>query len=47
MELQKPKGATGYVMQIRLDSSPSPLLYVKLELHRGWIIGRSFHYSDR
>ena len=29
MELQKPKGATGYVMQIRLDSSPSPLLYVK------------------
>lgn len=46
MALNKPKGATGYVLKIRLDSPPRPLLYVKLELHRGWIHGRSFHYSD-
>ena len=46
MTLDKPKGATGYVMKIRLDTS-RPQLYVKLELYRGWILGRSFHYSDR
>ena len=47
MPLVKPKGATGYVLKIRLDSSTRPALYVKLELQRGWIHGRSFHYSDR
>ena len=47
MPLEKPQGATGYVLKIRLDSSTRPPLYVKLELHRGWIHGRSFHYSDR
>ncbi len=47
MELKKPKGATGYVLKIQLDSSARPRLYVKLELHRGWILGRSFHYSER
>lgn len=46
VELKKPKGKTGYVMKIRLESSTRPL-YVKLELHRGWILGRSFHYSER
>lgn len=46
VELKKPKGKTGYVMKIQLESSPRPL-YVKLELHRGWILGRSFHYSER
>lgn len=46
IELDKPKGRTGYVMKIQLESSAPPL-YVKLELHRGWILGRSFHYSDR
>ena len=46
MALDKPKGATGYVMKIRLDTS-HPQLYVKVELYRGWILGRSFHYSDR
>ena len=46
IELEKPKGRTGYVMKIPLESSAPPL-YVKLELHRGWILGRSFHYSDR
>ena len=47
MALAKPPGATGYVLKIRLGSSTRPALYVKLELHRGWIHGRSFHYSDR
>ncbi len=46
IELKKPRGAKGYVMKIHLESS-RPLLYVKLELHRGWIHGRSFHYSER
>lgn len=46
IELEKPKGKTGYVMKIRLESSV-PALYVKLELHRGWLLGRSFHLSDR
>ena len=47
MEFDKPKGAPGYVMNIRLDSSTGPPLYVKLQLHRGRILGRSFHYSNR
>ena len=46
LELEKPKGTAGYVMKLRLHPSPRPLLYVKLELHRGWILGRSFHYSE-
>ena len=46
IELDKPKGKTGYVMKIRLESSVPPL-YVKLELHRGRLLGRSFHLSDR
>lgn len=45
-ELRRPKGATGYVMKIHLESSTRPL-YVKLEMCRGWIHGRSFHISDR
>ncbi len=45
--LRRPAGATGYVMKLRLDSSNHPVLYVKLELHRGYVFGRSFHYSDR
>ena len=44
--LHKPPGAKGYVMHIRLGSD-EPLLYVKLQLGRGKVIGRSFHYSDR
>ncbi len=47
MALEKPKGATGYVLKIQLGSSMRPRLYVKLELHRGWILGRSFHDSER
>ncbi len=44
VELQKPKGKTGYVMKIELDAVDRPL-YVKLQLGSGKIVGRSFHYS--
>ena len=43
--LRKPEGSTGYVMKIDLDPE-QPLLYVKLQLGAGKIIGRSFHYSS-
>lgn len=46
VELQKPKGATGYVMLIELEPE-MPLLYVKLELKSDRIFGRSFHYSTQ
>lgn len=42
--LRKPAGATGYVMKIEIDPA-APLLYVKVELRAGRILGRSFHYS--
>ena len=44
VELRKPVGATGYVMKIELEPTV-PVLYVKLELRSGRILGRSFHYS--
>ena len=44
IELQKPPGATGYVMKINLEPD-APTLYIKLQLGSGQIIGRSFHYS--
>lgn len=43
--LRKPAGATGYVMKIWLGPD-EPLLYVKLQLGRSKVIGRSFHYSS-
>lgn len=46
VELDKPPGATGYVMKIDIEPG-HPLLYVKLQLGSGKIIGRSFHYSER
>lgn len=46
IELQKPKGAKGYVMTIDLGPEV-PALYVKLQLGSGKIIGRSFHYSEQ
>lgn len=46
VELRKPPGATGYVMKIQLEPNAS-LLYVKLQLRGGQIVGRSFHYSNR
>lgn len=42
--LEKPPGKKGYVMQIDLGDE-NPLLYVKLEIVRGFVVGRSFHYS--
>jgi hypothetical protein len=44
--LEDPPGKTGYVMKIELNPR-RPLLYVKLELGRGEVIGRSFHESER
>ncbi len=46
VELRKPPGAKDYVMNFRLGPD-DPLLYVKLQLGSGTVIGRSFHYSDR
>ena len=46
IKLDKPPGATGYVMLIDLEPR-QPKLYVKLQLGSGQIIGRSFHYSER
>ena len=46
IQLEKPPGATGYVMKIDIEPG-QPLLYVKLQLGSGKIIGRSFHYSER
>ena len=44
IELRKPRGKKGYVMKIDLGRN-LPVLYIKLELGAGKIIGRSFHYS--
>ena len=44
--LEQPPGKTGYVMEIDLNPG-RPLLYVKLELGSGIVIGRSFHESER
>ena len=44
VELRRPPGKKGYVMKIDLGVD-IPVLYVKLELGAGKIIGRSFHYS--
>ena len=46
VELHKAQGAKGYVMLIDIKAG-RPLLYVKLQLGAGKVIGRSFHYSDR
>lgn len=45
VELQKPPGATGYVMKIDIEPG-QPRLYVKIQLGSGKILGRSFHYSE-
>jgi hypothetical protein len=44
--LEQPKGDKGYVMTVKLDPI-SPLLYIKVQLKRGRIWGRSFHYSTQ
>lgn len=43
--LRRPEGATAYVMKMRLVAN-RPLLYVKVELCFGEILGRSFHHSE-
>ena len=43
--LEKPPGKNGYVMKVELEKE-GPSLYVKLELGRSVVYGRSFHYSD-
>ena len=45
IKLDKPQGATGYVMKIDVEPG-QPQVYVKLELGSGVIFGRSFHYSE-
>ena len=42
--LSHPPGAKAYVMLVRLDPA-GPEIYIKIQLGRGKIIGRSFHYS--
>ena len=44
MQLEQPKGETGYVISVKLDEK-QPELYIKVQLKRGKIFGRSFHYS--
>lgn len=44
--LDQPEGATGYEMKFELRAGTTPL-YIKLELARNKVIGRSFHISDR
>lgn len=44
--LRQPPVKRAYVMKIRLSEN-DPLLYVKLELGSGKIIGRSFHYTTK
>lgn len=42
--LDKPPGATGYVMVVEIQPEKPPV-YIKVQLGSGQIIGRSFHYS--
>ena len=44
--LEQPQGQMGYVM-IQDLGSDTPALYTKVQLQRGRIYGRSFHYSTR
>ncbi|MDE0032514.1 MAG: hypothetical protein OXU75_05220 [Deltaproteobacteria bacterium] len=47
VQLEKPPGATGYVMKIDIEPG-QPQLYIKLELGSGKIFGRrSFHCSEQ
>lgn len=43
--LEQPPGKTGYVMSVEL-AKDQPFLYIKLQLGRDVVIGRSFHYSE-
>jgi hypothetical protein len=41
---EQPPGVTAYVMQVPLKEGQ---LYIKVRLGAGYILGRSFHYSDK
>ena len=43
--LTHPPGARAYVLLVKLTSE-CRMLYIKVELRRGRVIGRSFHYSS-
>lgn len=43
--LEKPPGKTGYVICVECEADQPPL-YIKLELGRSVVYGRSFHYSE-
>lgn len=45
--LDTPPGAEGWVMKVHTRHDPRHI-YIKLHLDEdGYVIGRSFHYSDR
>jgi hypothetical protein len=44
--MEKPQGEIGYVMVKKSDDGSSDI-YVKVQLKRGRIWGRSFHYSTK
>jgi hypothetical protein len=44
--LDQPAGEKALVMNVKLGSG-SPDLYIKVQLKRGCIFGRSFHYSTK
>jgi hypothetical protein len=44
--LEKPMGDTAYVMEVELAPNTT-LLYIKVQLKGGQILGRSFHYSTK
>lgn len=45
IELSKPPGKTGYVIQVS-GGVGRPTIYIKLQLGSGFVFGRSFHYSE-
>ncbi len=46
IELDQPKGEAGYIIMVKLAEASSEL-YIKVQLKRGKIFGRSFHYSTK
>jgi hypothetical protein len=44
--LDQPQGEKAFVITVKLEAT-APELYIKVQLKRGMIFGRSFHYSLR
>ena len=45
VSLEKPPGKRGYVMKV--EATPrGRIIYIKLEIGTGGLVGRSFHYSE-